>query len=322
VAAAVEQGSTFKILLVAAALSSGKVPSSRRFVCNGHLDLGGPPISCWGKYGAKGHGSLDMAGMLANSCNICAAQTALALGAEGYHDFLVRCGINQDPQAGFPGEAFGYLAGPSRLRRRDLASMGFGQNVSCSALQLTSIVAGLVNDGIMMQPHIVGAAVNKDGSLFGQVAPTRERTLCSPEVSRELRSMLEGVVVNGTGKAAQIPGVRVGGKTGTAQQWDPVLKRHRSDRYLVSFIAVFPIEQPRYVIHVACDEPHHGQHGADVAAPVCQRLGKFILQQVDRTPPATPRRTQTSKPQPARPEAGSPSPKLAAAPGAARVGGL
>ena len=283
VAAEVEQGSTMKIILAAAALSSGKVSPSHRYNCSGHLGLGGQPISCWGKYAAQGHGSLDMTGMLANSCNICAAQTALAIGRDEYRGFLARCGIGEDPQAGFPYEALGQLARPERIRPRDLATMGFGQNVSCSSLQLTSIVAGLVNDGVMMRPHIVGAVTNRDGSLYRAVEPAADRTLCTPEVSKQLRVMLENVVVNGTGRAAAIPGVRVGGKTGTAQQWDPELKRHSRDRYLVSFIMVFPLDEPRYVIHVACDEPKRGQHGADVAAPVCQRLGKFILQQMPHT---------------------------------------
>lgn len=288
VTAEVEQGSTFKIILAAAALSSGRVSPNRTFVCNGHLGLGGQPIGCWGKYAAHGHGRLDMAGMLANSCNLCAAQTALAIGKEYYRDFLARCGIGQDPQAGFPGEALGFLARPANIRPRDLGTMAFGQNVSCSSLQLTSIVAGLMNDGKMMHPHIVSKVLNKDRSLFREEPTTVERTLCTPEVSAQLRTMLEGVVTNGTGRAAAIPGVRVGGKTGTAQQWDPVLHRHTQDRYLVSFIMVFPIDQPRYIIHVACYEPHRGQHGADVAAPVCQRIGKYILQQIDRQTMASP----------------------------------
>ncbi len=283
VAAEIEQGSTFKIILAAAALSSGKVSASHRYHCSGHLGLGGQPISCWGKYAVQGHGNLDMTGMLANSCNICAAQTALAIGRESYRRFLAKCGIGEDPQAGFPAEALGKLARPENIRPRDLATMGFGQNVSCSSLQLTSIVAGLMNDGVMMRPHIVGAVVNRDGSLYRAVQPAADRSLCTPEVSRQLRAMLEEAVINGTGRAAAIPGVRVGGKTGTAQQWDPKTGRHSADRYVVSFLMVFPLDKPRYIIHVACAEPKRGQHGADVAAPVCQRLGKFILQQTPHT---------------------------------------
>lgn len=280
VEAEIEQGSTFKIILAAAALSSGRVSPAQRYRCSGYLALGGKPISCWGKYAVQGHGSLDMTGMLANSCNICAAQTALAIGREQYRRFMAKCGIGEDPQAGFPAEALGKLARPESIRPRDLATMAFGQNVSCSSLQLTSIVAGLVNDGVMMRPHIVGAVINRDGSLYRAVQPAVDRTLCSPEVSRQLRDMLEQAVVNGTGRAAAIPGVRVGGKTGTAQQWDPNTHRHDSEGHVVSFVMVFPLEKPRYVIHVACRGPKRGAHGADVAAPVCQRLGKFILQQM------------------------------------------
>jgi cell division protein FtsI (penicillin-binding protein 3) len=221
-----------------------------------------------------------MPGMLAQSCNVCAGQTAGEVGKTYYHDFLVQCGIGSEPQSGLPGETPGLLAKLKKIRPRDLASMGFGQAVNCSALQLTSIVGGLVNDGVLVPPHILAAVRDADDRPFWEYKPPTGTRLCRSEVSQQLRDMLEGVVVRGTGKPAAIPGVRVGGKTGTAQQVDPKTGKHLQNRFIVSFISVLPIEKPRYIIHVECAEPKHGLHGSDVAAPVCQRLGKFIMERV------------------------------------------
>lgn len=280
ISAAIEQGSTFKVLLAAAALDAGVVTPQTTMRCGGSINIGGRPIGCWGRYGASGHGTLDMAGMIAHSCNIVAAQVALRLGPEKYCAFLKKCGIGQDPEAGFPGEAFGLLAPATRLRPRDIATMGFGQNVSCSALQLATAVSGVVNDGLMPHPHIVKAVLNPDGSVFRQ-SDGRSEQLCSPATSASVRSMLQYTVDAGTGRAVQMPDFKVGGKTGTAQQWDKVNKRHYTDRYMVSFIEVAPIDDPRYVIYFGCNEPKVGQHGSDVAAPSCKRIAEYALRRLD-----------------------------------------
>lgn len=277
---ALEQGSTFKILLVAAALDAGVIKPETQLHCGGHINIGGRPISCWGRYGATGHGTLDMYGMIGQSCNVIAAQVALRLGAPRYYAFLRKAGIGVDPEAGFPAEAVGLVARPVRIRDRDLATMGFGQNVSCSGLQLTAAVAGIVNAGIMEAPHIVGAVLNKDGSVFRQPRP-ESRRLCSAETSATVRRMLQYAVEHGTGAAVRMPDFRVGGKTGTAQQWDFEHGGHFTDRYLASFVEVAPIETPRYVIYIACNEPQVGEHGADVAAPACRNLTEFALRRLE-----------------------------------------
>lgn len=280
---AVEPGSTFKILLAAAALDKGVITPSTTFHCSGRIIIGGPPgISCWGKYAQQGHGELTVAGMLAESCNVCAAQIAVKLGAENYCAFLRKCGIGLDPQAGFPAETFGLMAPPSNMRLRDLATMGFGQNVSCSGLQLTSAVAGIVNGGIMKHPHVVDRVLNKDGSVFRQVQVSEQR-LCSPQTSALIRQMMEYTVEKGTGKPAAMPDFKVGAKTGTAQEWDPVLHRHNNDRYMVSFIETAPADAPRYLIYVACNEPQVGQHGSDVCGPVSKRIAEYALRHLDRS---------------------------------------
>ena len=214
----VEPGSTFKILLVAAALDKGVITPGSTFWCPGRIAIGGQPITCWGEWQSRGHGRLDIAGVLAQSCNVCAAQIALRLGAQSYHDFLRKAGLGSDPEAGFPAEEHGLMRPAEGTRARDLATMGFGQNVSCTALQLTSIVAGIVNGGIMKHAHVLDRVLNKDGSLFRQV-PVSEQPLCSAQTSALIRQMMQYTVEHGTGRPALMPDFKVGAKTGTAQQW-------------------------------------------------------------------------------------------------------
>ncbi len=277
---AIEPGSTFKILLIAAALEAGVVTPQTRFHCKGSLQIGkGEPISCWGKYKTQGHGTLDMYGMIAQSCNVIAAQVALRLGAERYCAFLKKVGIGEDPQAGFPAEARGRLYSPAKLRPRDLATMGYGQNVSCSGLQLVAAIAGIVNNGIMRQPHILHSVLSPEGALFYQPIAAQKR-ICSPETSFIVRQMLQYAVEHGTGAPARLTHIKVGGKTGTAQQWDPVHKRFMKDKFIVSFVEVVPIEAPRYVIYVACNDPKVGRHGSDVAAPACRNIATYLVQRM------------------------------------------
>ncbi|MEI6501157.1 MAG: penicillin-binding protein 2 [Armatimonadota bacterium] len=281
----VEPGSTFKLLLTAAALSRGVITLQSTFYCPGHINIGGRPITCWGKWAVHGHGTLNVAGMLAQSCNICAAQIALKLGAADYCAFLEKCGIGQDPEAGFtvPRWALGIIRPPEGMPARDLATMGFGQNVSCTALQLTAAVSGIVNGGIMKHPHIVERVLNKDASVFRQ-PKVSQQVLCPSEVSATIRDMMENTVLHGTGATALMPGYRVGAKTGTAQQWDAASGRHYSDRYMVSFIETAPADAPRYVIYVACNEPKVGQHGSDVCGPVAKRIADYALRHLDKAP--------------------------------------
>lgn len=282
----VEPGSTFKLLLVAAALDKGVITPSSTFYCPGHISVGGQPIRCWGKYETQGHGMLDVAGVLAQSCNVGAAQIALRLGAPAYYAFLRNAGVGVDPEAGFAAEAWGLIAKPARIRPCDLGNMGFGQNVSCSGLQLTSMVAGIANGGIMVHPHVLDRVLNKDGSLFRQVQVSEKR-LCSAETSRLIRQMMQYTVEHGTASTAAMPDYKVGAKTGTAQQWDAAHGRHYQDRFMVSFIEVAPIDNPRYAIYVACNEPQVGRHGSDVCGPVSKRIAEYCLRTLDR-PSATP----------------------------------
>ena len=276
-----EPGSTFKVLLAAAALELGVVKPTDRFYCAGVTMLGGRPLHCWGRWGHRGHGhgSLDLSGVIAKSCNIGAAQIAVKIGPERFYKFLQDCGIGEPTAIGLPAEAAGRLQSPQTMRIRDVANMGFGQNVSVTDINLLAAISAVVNGGVLMQSHVVERVINPDGSVYQQVNPYPIRRGCSEVTSEKVRWLLGNAVEHGTGNRARISGVAVGGKTGTAQIWDPKQKKWLNE-YLVSFLLVAPVDrQPEFVILVTARNPKIGQHGADVAAPVAQRIALYMLKQ-------------------------------------------
>ncbi len=274
-----EPGSTFKVLLAAAALESGAVKPGDRFHCAGTTMLGGWPLRCWGDWVSKGHGWLDLTGVIAKSCNIGAAQIAVKVGPKRFCEFLQRCGIGEPTGIGLPAEAAGRLQSPEKMRVRDVANMGFGQNVAVTDISLIAAVAAVVNGGVLMQPYVVERVINPDGTLYREVAPQPIRRVCSAATSEKVRQLLHNAVDHGTGHVAQIPGVAVGGKTGTAQIWDPKQKKWL-DEHLVSFVLVAPVDkQPEFVILITARNPRHGRWGSDVAAPVAKQIAQYMLKQ-------------------------------------------
>lgn len=275
-----EPGSTLKVLTLAAGLETGAVTPASRFYCAGTMELGGRPLSCWGDWAEEGHGHgwLDLSGILAESCNLGAAQVATRIGGKDFTNFLRQCGLGQRTGLGLPGEARGRLHDSKSLYLRDVANMGFGQHLSVTPVQLVAAISAVVNDGRYMQPQLVRRVLNAGGSVYYEMAPTVKRMVCSPEVSRLIRRMMVGAVERGTGKAARIPGVAIGGKTGTAQIWDPNTRSFPPGEKVVSFVLIAPADRvPDFCILVTAKNPRIGEHGAEVAAPVCREIALYML---------------------------------------------
>lgn len=250
--------------------------------------MGGKPLSCWGRWAHQGHGRLDLASTIVKSCNICAARIALKIGAKKYWEFLRRCGIGSPTWIGLPGETDGKLRTPSQMEIRDLANMGFGQGVAVTDVQLLAAICAVVNGGRLMQPYLVDRVLNTDGTTYRQVEPLFIREVCTPATSRTIRKLLRGVVESpgGTGYRARIPGVAVGGKTGTAQMWDPERQRYRPYQHMLSFVLVAPVDiQPEFAILVTVKNPKRGEHGGQVAGPVAREIAVYMLQERDLIPP-------------------------------------
>ena len=269
-----EAGSVMKAFTIAEALQEGITHPTDMFTCNGHLaDVGGRPLYC---DEGRAHGTLDLRGVMAKSCNISAARLAMKMGGAKVKAALEKFGFGEPTRIGFRPEGFGLLPPMlgQPLRIRDVANLGFGQGMSVTMIQLAAGYAGLVNGGVYMQPYVVDKVLNADGTVFRQEEPIALRQVISAEVSAEIRDMLKLVVEDGTGKAAKITGVAVGGKTGTAQI--PGHGGYTPDHVAV-FVMAVPIDSPRYLIAVMADSPQNGYHGGDVAAPAAREIAMAAL---------------------------------------------
>jgi stage V sporulation protein D (sporulation-specific penicillin-binding protein) len=129
----------------------------------------------------------------------------------------------------------------------------------------------------MYYPNIVREVRAADGRLIRRRAPLLAGQLVKPATAQLCLSYLEGAVEHGTGAKARIPGVRVGGKTGTAQIYDIKQHKHLENQYIMSFMAVAPIESPRFVVFVRVVKPKFGEHGSDTSAPTTKRVLEAAL---------------------------------------------
>lgn len=272
---AYEPGSTFKIITLASAIDSNAVNDTTTYDCPGYYVVNGQRIKCW-KAGGHKHETLTQAAE--NSCNTAFMQMALAMGVDEFYDYIYKFGFGSSTGSGLTGESGGIVTHQKYVRDTDLARIGFGQSIAVTPLQLTSAVCAAVNGGKLMQPYIVKRITSQDGTVISQTEPTVVRNVISEESSKKVRTILESVVANGSGKNAQINGYRVGGKTGTAQKYD-------SDggiaqgKLIASFIGFAPADNPRYVCLILVDEPQVGTiFGSTVAAPFVKTVLEETLQ--------------------------------------------
>lgn len=283
---AYEPGSTFKVFLMAAALEAGAVAPGDQFDCeNGRYRVPGKLIR-----DAHPYGVLDLHHVLWKSSNIGVTKIAYKLGPDTHHRMLEALGFGKPTGSGFPHESNGLLRGWRRWRPVDRANIAFGQGINVTALQMAVATAAVANGGVLVEPRLVLARKPR-GASFVAAPPGRSRQAMSPAIAATLLEMMEGVTgPEGTGKRAALPGIRVAGKTGTAQKLDPKTGAYSNSRYQAWFIGAAPANDPRLVVVVMLDEPKGLAHtGGAVAAPVFAKVAGAQLARLGIFPsPATP----------------------------------
>jgi len=299
---AVEPGSTMKPFVVAAALEKGVIAPADRIDCEGgSWRVPGKTLRDFHPYGI-----LDVEGVIRVSSNIGAAKIGYSVGPEFHYEVLRRLGFGAPTGTGFPDESAGLLRPWTRWRPLDHATISFGQGISVTPLQLAGAFAALANDGVWQAPRLISAR-RAPGGAFEPALVRPGRRAVEPEVARTVLRMLESVVgPEGTGRRAGLRGVRVGGKTGTAQKIDPATGFYSQRSYLGWFVGVAPIEDPKLVVAVMIDEPKGVRVGGVVAAPVFARVAAAQLARYDimtepevapATPPAAPAEPALPAPQ-------------------------
>ena len=268
-----EPGSTFKVIMAAAALEEGVArPTDRIYAENGAIKIAGATIHDWKKYGW-----LTFAEVLQNSSNVGSIKVGLAIGKERYYKYMTAFGFGAPTGAGLAGESRGQLRPPSQWSGLSLATLSIGQEISVTAVQLVSAFSAVANEGRLMQPSIVRAMLDSEGRTLRTMEPRIVRQVISRDTAHVLTQMMTTVVRDGTGHNAAIPGYDVAGKTGTAQKLDPATRRYSRAPGVLSFVGFAPADDPRLAMLVMLDEPKNEKWGSEAAAPIFAAIGREAL---------------------------------------------
>ena len=268
-----EPGSTFKLITSSAALEEGITTTDKEgeFNCGGGIEVAGVRIKCWRYY--RPHGTQSLRQALMNSCNPVFIALGQKIGKDKYYEYLEKFGFFKKTNIDLPGEAKGIFLAKDKVGPVELATISFGQRFEITPIQLVTAVSSIANGGEYIEPRVVKEIINSETGEKEEVEVKKGNRVISEETSKNVLSMMESVVEEGTGKNAQVQGYLVGGKTGTSE--DGV----NTNKYVTSFIGVAPISNPQVVILVTLYNPtgEGGHQGGGVAAPVGgQILGEVL----------------------------------------------
>ena len=265
-----EPGSTFKILTSAIGIEENKIKSS--YYCGGSATVDGQKIKCWRSIG---HGSQDFAHGIMNSCNCVFMDIALSVGTSTMYDYFEKFGITQKTGVDIAGEAKGIMLKEDQVKNVDIARIGFGQAIAVTPIQLVTAVSSVVNGGNLYQPYIVDNIQSVDGALAYRHNDTIKNKTVSPNTCSQLVEYLYGVVNEGGGKNARVPGYKIGGKTGTAQKYEN--GAIASGKYISSFLGFTKVGGETLVCLLLVDEPQgYVYYGSIVAAPLVGNIFRSI----------------------------------------------
>jgi cell division protein FtsI (penicillin-binding protein 3) len=273
-----EPGSTAKLMTLSAVVNEGKANPYSAFRVPGGLSRGGKVF-----HDDHAHGTemLTLAGVMAKSSNIGTILAAERIGGRKLLKYLKKFGIGEPTGLRFPGEAAGYVPPHADWSATSFPTIAFGQGLSVNAVQTASVFSTIANNGVRVQPSLVSQTLLADGTVVPAPAPKTTRVV-SASTARQVRAMLESVVTDGTAPAAAIPGYRVGGKTGTAQEYNE--NCHCYSGVVASFIGMAPLDDPQLVVAVSIFNPKVGRYGGVLGAPVFKRVMTYALQKRDIPP--------------------------------------
>jgi cell division protein FtsI (penicillin-binding protein 3) len=270
-----EPGSTFKMVTISAGLEEKITRPDEMFDCQmGSIVINGMRIR-----DSKPHGVLSVADILAESSDVGAIKVALRLGDERFYKYIRAFGFGQQTGIELPGETRGLTKPVERWSKVSIGAISMGQEIGISPLQLISLISTLANDGVHVPPRIVAGTITPQNAPQTIAFQAAEGTrVVSSLTAAEMRQMLQGVVLHGTGRKAILEGYSSAGKTGTAQKVDPATGLYSKTKYVASFAGFAPINDPQIAVVVILDSAVGLHQGGQVSAPVFQRIMQQVLE--------------------------------------------
>ncbi|HWR31794.1 MAG TPA: penicillin-binding transpeptidase domain-containing protein [Negativicutes bacterium] len=260
-----EPGSTFKAIVAASAFQEKVVTAQEIFNDTGAIDVGGRVIQNWD---GGSYGRLPFSDFVKYSINTGFAEVAKRMGGTRMLKYSEAFGFGKATGIELPGEEEGMLLSLKAMQPSDVATMGIGQAIAVTPIQLLTAISSLANDGKLLKPHIIKEIRDSDGLLVSYSTPQVVRQTVSPEVAHETLGLMEKVVTEGGGKRGKVEGYRFAGKTGTAERLRDNGAGYDPGRYIASFVGVGPVEDAQLAGLVVLDSPKGLYYGGEVAAPV------------------------------------------------------
>jgi cell division protein FtsI (penicillin-binding protein 3) len=286
-----EPGSTFKLLTYSAALEEHAVTPDDIVDCQGgQMTLAGRVIH---DDKSDHYGKITVHEALEHSSDVAAVKLALKVGQERFYEYIRAFGFGSRTGTELPGETRGLLRSVNKWGSSSIGSIAMGQEVGVTPIQLVAMVSTIANGGVYLPPHILmpgqvegagsaaqtpQAAPFKPGGELPNPLPTGAHRVISTITAAQMRKMMEGVVLYGTGKEAQLNGYSSGGKTGTAQKIDPATHLYSKTMHIASFAGIAPVNNPVIAVAIVLDNPKGEYYGTTVAAPVFAEVAQQILE--------------------------------------------
>ncbi len=272
-----EPGSVFKVFSISSFMHiPGGITPESRFFCNGlYTNISGNPIKCTGK-----HGDIDTGDIIKYSCNPGTCMASESVSPEEFYFMIKQFGFGEPSGVELPKEEVGNIRSPERWSDRSKPTMAMGQEVQVNAMQIVKAATAISNHGIMLMPHVVKKVVDATGHVVFENERQPIMEVVSPKVADSMLLMMERASVDrGTARRHNVGGVRMSMKTGTAQVYDEEIRTYSDKKFTASCIAIFPTEDPQYIIYNVVFHPMKGNitTGAGIAVPAVGKLANDII---------------------------------------------
>jgi len=268
-----EPGSSFKPFTVSALLQEGLTDLDEKIYCGESIRVANHLFHDWKNFDQN----LSFIQIVQNSSNVGVIKLTSRMKKEKFYEYIRLFGFGSRTRVDLPGEGKGIVRSPSDWALTDLPAISIGQGIAVTPVQMVTALSALINGGKLLKPYVVKYVSSSDGKIIKENRPLVIRRVCSESLSQTMKSLLEGVVEEGTGKRARVTGYSLGGKTGTAQIPASNGRGYLPNKYIASFMGFAPVDSPRIAGIVIIKEPTGAYYGGEVAAPLFRRIMKRVL---------------------------------------------